>query len=703
MGDFSLQEVLDECKSSAQTGYDIASAQYKLLHNTIKDAEDKIENALIDFNTSTCYLSDATASLSQQLTETRSALDGLSFAFRDDLQTLKENLGKFSITLFGRTMAGKSTLMEILTHGDGTSIGHGGQRTTQDVRSYYCDDFGEDLIITDVPGISAFEGEEDESIAFDAAKKADLILFLVTDDGPQASEADCLEHILSMGKPVICIMNVKVSLNKDKSVKLALRDIDKKFDYDRLNAIREQFCSYATKAGQSWRNIPFVYVHLQSAFMAQKTTDEAVSNSYLKASRIDNLKDMIIWHVKTKGQFYRIKNFIDVIASPMISSMESLLQQSLINSAQGRTILAKKRKLDQWQNNFSSTAWTRIRSLITHIKSELNAEIASFAEEHFSDSHADKAWQKLLEERRVQERCQELMEDLEEQCNEEIREISRQIENELNYSASSIDRRSLYVSHIIDGSRIWNWSTIIVGGGLTIGSIIASLAGAAIAGPLGWAAFAVGVVGSIGAFLFKSRDKKEHEARTRMERNLRKSVSTLCESLEKQMKKNLSLLIQARLLNMIQELTRIDSVLFRLADTQKELAWYVDKNLLSLNTQFLTQALQLINASGLEYHVQTVARIPGAAMTMILTEHTVFPEEQRKQLSTLTGEYIGFTYNSPYKRTLISRVIGKKVDRDEIRIEGKIGVAHISVDEDDPIMRNRIRLAQQLSQIAITK
>lgn len=701
MVDFSLQEVLNECKSSAQTGYEIASAQYDVLHNTITNAESKIEKALIDFNTSACYLSDATSALSQQLSETRSALDNLSFAFRDDLQMLKENLSKFTITLFGRTMAGKSTLMEILTHGDGASIGHGAQRTTQDVRPYHSDDFGEDITIIDVPGVSAFEGAEDESIAFEAAKKADLVLFLVTDDGPQASEADCLEHIRRMGKPVVCIMNVKKSI-KDKNIRIALRDIEKAFNYERLNDIRKQFCSYAPKAGLDWKDIPFVYVHLYSAFLAQQTSDAEISESLHKASRIDDLKNTILQHVKTKGQFYRIKNFIDIIANPMIRSMEDLLQQGLINSSQGRTILAKKRKLEQWKKRFEGTAWTRIKSCIAHVRSELNAEIASFAEEHFSDSHADKAWQALLQKKRIQERCQDLMANLEEQCNEEIREISREITSELNYTTSALDRRSLRVSHIIDGKRIWNWSATIIGGGLTVGSIIAGMAGAAIAGPLGWAALGVSVVGIIGSFLFTSRDKQEHEARTRMEQSLKKSVSTMCDSIEKQMAKNLTLLLRARITNMIQELTRIDSVLFRLADTQKELAWYVDKNLLDLNTQFLKQALHLIKADGLEYHVLSVGRIPGTAMTMILKDNTAFPEEQRKGLKELTGEDISYVYPSPYKRVLISDIIGEKIDRKNISMEERIGIAHILTNDEDQVTIDRIRLAQQLTQIAIT-
>lgn len=699
MVEFNLQEVLDECQKSAKIGYELASSQYKRLRDTIANAESKIEDTLIAFNSSTCYLSDATASLAQQLSETRSSIDRLSFAFQEDLQKLQENLGKFSITLFGRTMTGKSTLMEVLTHGDGTSIGRGSQRTTLDVRSYYWND----LEITDVPGIAAFEGEEDESIAFEAAKAADLILFLTSDDGIQASEAECFSQILEMGKPVICIMNVKASIAGGKSPRLALRDVEKKFDFDRLNEIRDQFYSYAEKRGQNWRKIPFVYVHLQSAFAAQNTSDPALSEAYQKASRIDYLKEVIIQQVKTKGQFYRVKNFIDIISNPMLSSMENLIQQSLINSAQGRTILSKKRKLEAWKKTFEGTSQTRIKSCITHIQSELNAEIAAFAEEHFSDKNADKAWQKLLHERKVQDRCQAVLETLEEQCNDTLAEISREITNELNYTTSFINKKSFRVGHIIDSRRIWNWSTTIIGGGLTVGAMIAGLAGAAAAGPLGWAALGVGIIGTIGSFFFASREKQENEARVRLEQNLRKIVSSLCDSLEKQMKNNVRLLVQKRIDDVLQELTRIDSVLFRLADTQKELAWYLDNNLLELNQKLVNEAIGLIGARGLEYHILSVARIPGAAMTFLLNDGTVFPDEHSKQLSMLTGEYIYLAFDSPYKRVLISRVIGREIDRGKVSIEEKIGVAHILAKDLQPRVMNRVRMAQQLSKIAITQ
>ena len=125
-----LNAVLKECKKSASAGYRIATKQHRELKNTLAEAKEEIKNTLIEFQTSQCYFSGATEMLSDQLTEISNSFDTVSFAFTEDLQNLHEKLSKFSITLFGRTMAGKSTLMEILTHGDGASIGKGAQRTT---------------------------------------------------------------------------------------------------------------------------------------------------------------------------------------------------------------------------------------------------------------------------------------------------------------------------------------------------------------------------------------------------------------------------------------------------------------------------------------------------------------------------------------------------------------------------------------------
>ena len=697
MADTDLRDVLKECQKSAMAGYKIASTQEKNLSRVLRSAEERIQNAILEFNMSPCYAPETAELLESQLIEINNAFNRLSFAFKEDLNNLREGLSKFSITLFGRTMAGKSTLMEILTEGDGSSIGKGAQRTTQDVRQYEWNG----LEITDVPGIGAFEGEDDEQIAFEAAKTADLILFLITDDAPQAVEAECFSRIVDLGKPIIGIMNVKKAIQEGKSLRFTMKQIKTQFDMERLNKIKNQFYRFSEQYGQTWTHIPFVYVHLQSAFMSQKADDEEIRKIFHDISRIDFLKERIVEQVRGKGEFYRIKTFIDIISNPVLESMENLLDQSQINSVQGRTILAKKRQLGEWKVLFHRDGKAQIQSLIVKIRSELNSEIAAFAEEHFDDKNADKAWGKLIKTRGIETRCQDLLEELEAKSNDKLKEVSREITNELKFATTFAGDKSLRMHKLINGKRLWDWTSVIAGGGLSIAWGIATLIGATAAGPLGWAALAVSGIGFLGSYIFKSRDKKEHEARLKLEKNLRNNVTKTCDTLQAQMERNLASLVSVRIDGLLREIDKINTVIFSLADTQKELAWGLDTRLMELNKQLMTEAIRLIGAEGLEYHVQAVARIPGNTSLILLNDGTVFPKEQRDDLYKLMSERIGFIYDSDNKRVLISRIIGRDIDRNKISIEEKIGVAHVPLQNATPYIKSRVRLAQQFSRLLI--
>ena len=699
MGKNDLKIALEECKKAAKTGYTIAIKHEKTLNKVLSVAKEKIRSTLLHFKSSACYSPEVINLLESQLRNIEQDFMRLSFAFKEDLQNLHTNMSNFSITLFGKTMTGKSTLMEILTEGDGRTIGKGAQRTTRDVRRYNWNG----LEITDIPGIGAFEGEDDEHIAFEAAKTADLVLFLITDDGPQALEAECFSRIISLGKPVICIMNVKSSINEGKSIKLAKRDIQKKFDMERLEIIRQQFLVYAEQFGQTWNHIPFVYVHLKSAYLAQHTESVELSNTYYQISRIEYLKNKITEQVRKKGEFFRIKTFIDIISNPILHSIESLLEQSQANSLQGRTILTKKRQLDMWKDIFYRDSKSRISSLIVKIKSDLNSEIAIFAEEHFSDKNADKAWNKVLKEHKIEQQCQELLEEFETKANDKLNEISREITNELKFTTNFAEDTTLKMSDIFDEKKLWDWSSIIVGGGLSIAAGIAYIIGAASAGPLGWAALAVAGIGILGSFLFKSRDKKEYEARTRLEKNLRENVSKICDSLQTQMEDNLNSLISVRIEDLMREIDKINSVIFELADTQRELAWNLNEHLLELNRQIVSETIRLIGAEESDYHIKSVARIPGNSSLFLLRDGSVFPEEQRDKIYKIMGERIYFIHETNSKKLLISRILGRDIDRNCINIEEKIGVAHIPIEVVTPNIINKVQLAQQLSKVQIVK
>ncbi len=195
---------MQQCRQYAEDGYKLAIRQYKEIANALTDEVRKLERAEHEQNR---MYRIKNAELIERQKRDLKKLAAYVKKIRDDIEILHERQKDFTVVVYGRTMAGKSTLMEILTHGNGDSIGRGAQRTTRDVRSY----FWRGLKIFDVPGICSFDGAEDDKLAFETTKSADLILFILTNDAPQADEAAALAQLKNLGKPVLGIVNVKMS------------------------------------------------------------------------------------------------------------------------------------------------------------------------------------------------------------------------------------------------------------------------------------------------------------------------------------------------------------------------------------------------------------------------------------------------------------------------------------------------------------
>ena len=97
MAGTDLRDVLQECQKSARVGYRIASTEEKNLSKVLSSAEEKIQRAIMEFHTSPCYAPETAGLLETQLVEISSAFNRLSFAFKEDLNNLRENLPKFGI------------------------------------------------------------------------------------------------------------------------------------------------------------------------------------------------------------------------------------------------------------------------------------------------------------------------------------------------------------------------------------------------------------------------------------------------------------------------------------------------------------------------------------------------------------------------------------------------------------------------------
>lgn len=119
-----------------------------------------------------------------------------------------EALKDFNIVLFGRTGAGKSTLIEALSHGDGQSVSHGESDWTVDVNPVRW----QDCMLIDTPGINGWGRTQKradlEAKAHRAVEAADIVLLCFDTQGQQVSEfSKVAEWVIAYGKPVVAVIN----------------------------------------------------------------------------------------------------------------------------------------------------------------------------------------------------------------------------------------------------------------------------------------------------------------------------------------------------------------------------------------------------------------------------------------------------------------------------------------------------------------
>lgn len=681
----NLNDALKECKIAAKDGESMARGNYDDLKNSLIKASREIDSCIRRISNSNMKVKDEQETLKKQLKEIKKKMEDLQSNVKKDIELRSNNLSKFSITLFGRTMAGKSTLMEILRNGDGKTIGTGAQRTTRSVRTY----LWKDLSITDVPGIAAFEGKEDEDLAFESANKADLILFLITDDAPQPAEADCLARIRSLGKPVLGIINVKSAVDLNKSTKLVLRNILKRFDNARLNDLISQFYSFSKQYGQNWTNIQFIQTHLKAAFLAKKNPDVAFARELEQISRFSEVTDNIIKVVITKGTFFRVKSFIDATYKITMDISNEVLKQNEQNYANSKLIQQKRLQLMNWKDDFNAKGISEIDNFLSFLKNDLENEANTFAENNYDNENASDEWNKLIREKKIDEQVENLLKRLHHNVNREIQKISRQLQNQLKYQNITFTDRVINVKSITDWKKLWRWGTNIVScilylipGGGALASGVAKF--------LGW----------LGSKFFDSKEEKTQKARVKLEQQLQKHINQIISHLRREIKTAFEHKIVNEIDRVSNNLNEIATMLDKLSKVQEKLAWGLNSNLRKMNEQLVKEALKRVNKTH-TVKLKKVARIPDGVVVVEVDKGTVVTKELKKDLKNLMQEKIVFIATGQNEESIIAQALNCKLEllkRDEDR-----RIIHLGNIKITPQIEKGTLLAQQLTEYLIMR
>ena len=590
-----IERALTQCRAAAAQGYEIARRRLDDAGSMLDEAAAQIDACATELAARSLHSGDAEDNLRSQLASISTELQKVHRAATSLLRERHKRLNTFSVTLFGRTVAGKSTLMEILTRGNGASIGKGAQRTTRDTREYVW----RGLSVTDVPGVAAFEGAADEQVAYLAAEQADLVIFLITDDAPQDAEAQHFARIRKMGKPLLLLCNVKTALRDELDIRRLLQR--RWLNQDRLQGLVHQFHELADQYAPG-PPVPWRPVHLHARFLANQGAYAERRADLLAASLFAAVEEDIIRTVVTRGSLMRVRTFVDGSTVPLQQLCDQLLEFSAKNAMHGRILVGKRRELEGWAQRFQSTALQKISNDIGHQLDALRREVANFAEANFENPHAGTAWQQKVKQAGLSELPARIQAAIGSECQAKLSELARELQVEL-YFADRMDARvDIAGSSVIDAKRIWNWGVALTSGGLGIAAVLLA------SGPLGWAALGVGIIGGFIAALFDDKAEKTQRARAKMEGKLRASLDAIHTDLNRRLRKWLiGDVLKGPVWKLDRNLQTATTSLFELADVQRQLAWKLNREQKALHLDLLRAAVEQLGQRGAMEQVVDVA------------------------------------------------------------------------------------------------
>lgn len=624
--DSQLAKAIEECKKVAASSSKEAKENVAFIKESIEKANKEIVSCIKDISKQKIRDEEILTSLKKQLTKIKTTF----VSEYDEVEQLVDKkikeANKFNITLFGRTKVGKSTLMEILTNGNGSSIGKGGQRTTLNVRQYKW----KGLTITDIPGIDAFQGDTDDRLAFEAAKSADIVVFMISDGQPEATEADWLVRLKREDKPIVCLCNAKYTLEDELDMEMFLDNPDEILKDSRIKEIIEQFNNFVKEQLPN-EHIDIYVTQLQARYLANKKEYAQKRQALLKASRFYIVEKEIQKVVIRNGISFRRKCFFSIIDSPLYSQALALFEIS--NMAYHKFLIAQEKMSEfcNWQREYIDEERLQMIKLVDQIYEDVVSSIPHFVEDNLERNDFGERWKKHVESMRLSEKIQDCYTSSVKKAKDKVDQLFKALETESKLQTKIIsdissDQKG---SDIANWKRRWGWASVVI---CAVGAV---------------AALAIPVVGCIvagGALLFEffswlsdSREMKLRKARVEQERSLRHSLINNKRTTKDRMYKAFnSDVISGLLSDSYNRFSIINTTLLTLANSQRELGLRYLEHHTTISKKIIISALYDlgIRTSALD-HIDFVARIPGKKTIIGCSD------ESLKYLSARISEKIG--------------------------------------------------------------
>lgn len=639
-----LEIALKACSAANKQGYSEAEVYLNNLHKSINQASSIISDCIDGMKKYHINNAALIQNIRAQLQTVQTEFEKSYYETQENLNRKSKMSAKFNITLFGKTKAGKSTLMEILTHGDGSHIGKGGQRTTRDVRSYEW----KGMSVTDVPGIDAYGGQEDDAKAEEAAVFADLILFMITAGQPEGTEADWMVKLKKMDKPILCICNYKQSLGEgldDFRLKRFLSNPQKLEERMNIEELERQFNTFLHEQLPN-EHVEFLITHLLAKFCSQQPLYSLKKAELEKVSRFSFVERAIISEVNKNGVLHRKKCYLSIIDAPLYQQMNQLYAFSAEAYSQFRVIQDKVSMFKDWCDFFNEKQKERIIGIVTQEYNKLRNSVPGFVEQYIEDNDINEAWKNHCLEFDIQSNIEKGVDSVKEMLEGKISDIFSELKTEMCFSIKWKVEADLGNYQFINWKRGMVWIKIIGSAGLAIASLAFSF------NPLGWVALGITVFGGFFSWLCDSREDKLRERRIKLSKKINKYI----EKAEQKAKDNIIEWFERNIKVQEDQITKRLSVVGRsmlsLSNGERQLAMGYRKNHTEITKMMIANIFYSMDIPMTELdRIICVARVPGRRVAIVIDGKDHLPLKIADIASHLgNNEIINIIKFDPFKK-----------------------------------------------------
>lgn len=510
-------DAIRRCSVIAKEDFEIVKDNYDQIIAKCAEAQAELENIVGSFSCASELASDI-AGLTESFAK---ALENNILSQENAAVTAlvqkERSLSDFTISLVGRTKAGKTTLHAILTGEGDSKIGVGEQRTTRYNRVYQWNM----LRLIDTPGIGSGEddGRKDEEVAESVLGETDIICFLVVDDSILGDILSFMERVAQHHKPIIVLLNHREDIRPEVKFKRFLKDPTGWMSHQgesRLDGHVDRIMRYAR--GKGFDKLLTIFpVFLLPALMARQDEYKEHSDLLWDSSNIEEFIGQIKSWIIQYGRLKRSETIVDGTIQSFTNSRKRIeAEQAPLQSEIG----SLKSKAPQIIDKLKKVQACCIEELQRYIESRLdqlrNQELRAFAEANYKSKDIAAAWESFIEETGFQADINNKMTSLGARFSKEIdttvQEVLEDFYFSMQYNASIGNIKPQFSLDLKSFSRI-------LGGAINlIGTIIILF------NPLGWIAVGLGTVIQLSSLFFKSKEQRQQERIEKIVNSIQKAL-----------------------------------------------------------------------------------------------------------------------------------------------------------------------------------